>query len=343
MGGDRVKFPEPACKCHRTVSTVVTRNPHRFCSHPAPVQSRLKPPAMEGQTIQLWLTGLSKIFAQKSPNPTRPPMIEQSLEIPAGDGVAEALLVRPDSNDPLPAVINLTDGLGFRPAFAEQSKRIAERGYVVLTPNIFYRVSRLPVYPYEPDFSNPEHRKRFDELKAPMTPVAMERDGSAYIDFLASQPFVSKGPIGVIGFCFAGKFAVLVAAARPDRVAAAASFHGGGLFTDTFDSPHLVLPRVQGSLYFGHATNDQSMPTEAIEKFEWALSSWGGEYQSEVYDARHGWMIPGGRVFDEQNAQRGFEKTMQLFGTSLGTDRPLKRSRGASKSFSSESTITGSA
>jgi carboxymethylenebutenolidase len=252
-------------------------------------------------------------------------MIEQNLEIPAGDGVTEALLVRPDSNDPLPAVINLTDGLGFRPAFAEQSKRIAEHGYVVLTPNIFYRVSRIPVFPLEPDFSNEKSRERFAELKAPMTPVAMERDGSAYVDFLASQPFVSSAPMGAIGFCFAGKFALLVAAARPDRIAAAASFHGGGLFTDTFDSPHLVLPRVQASLYFGHASHDQSMPSEAIEKFEWALRSWGGEYQSEVYDAKHGWMIPGGRVYDAENAERGFEKTIQLFAETLQQRQPAAR------------------
>ncbi|MGZ3332256.1 MAG: dienelactone hydrolase family protein [Gemmatimonadaceae bacterium] len=244
-------------------------------------------------------------------------MIEQTLEIRAGDGVTEALLVRPESNDPLPAIINLTDGLGFRPAFAEQSKRIAEHGYVVLAPNIFYRVSKSPVFPFEPDFSKDSTRERFNELKAPLTPVAMERDGSAYIDFLASQPFVGSGPMGVIGFCFAGKFALLTAAARPDRVAAAASFHGGGLFTDTIDSPHLVLPRVKARLYFGHATNDQSMPTEAIEKFEWALRSRGGEYESEMYEARHGWMIPGGGAYDETNAERGFETLMQLFDETL--------------------------
>ena len=123
-------------------------------------------------------------------------MIEQNLEIPAADGLTEALLIRPESNDPLPAVINLTDGLGFRPAFAEQSKRIAERGYVVLTPNIFYRTSRTPVFPFDPDFGDERTRERFNQLKDPLTPVAMERDGSAYIDFLASQPFVSSGPMG---------------------------------------------------------------------------------------------------------------------------------------------------
>jgi carboxymethylenebutenolidase len=244
-------------------------------------------------------------------------MIKETLEIRAGDGVTEALLVRPESNDPLPAIINLTDGLGFRPAFAEQSRRIAERGYVVLTPNIFYRISKSPVFSFEPDFASDRTRERFRELSAPLTPAAMERDGMAYVDFLASQPFVGSGPMGVMGFCFAGRFALLVAASRPDRIAAAASFHGSGLFTDNIDSPHLVLPRVKARLYFGHATNDQSMRTEAIEKLEWALRSRGGEYASETYDARHGWMIPGGGAYDAQNAERGFEKLMQLFDGTL--------------------------
>src|ERR1700694_2275915 len=219
-------------------------------------------------------------------------MIEQLLEIRTPDGTADALLVRPESRDPLPAVINLTDGLGFRQAFADQSKRIAEQGYVVLTPNIFYRTSKSPVFPFEPDFANERTRTRFGELKAPLTPDAMARDGSAYVDFLAAQSFVSKGPMGGIVFCFAGQFALRVAAARPDRIGAAASFHGGGLFTDSDESPHLLLPRVKARLYFGHASNDQSMPTAAIQKLESALEDWGGNYQSETYDARHGWMIP---------------------------------------------------
>ncbi len=244
-------------------------------------------------------------------------MIEQQLEIRTPDGATDALLVRPDSRDALPAVINLTDGLGFRQAFADQSKRIAEHGYVVITPNIFYRTSKPPVFDFEPDFGSERTRDRFRELTGPLTPDAMARDGSAYVDFLASQPFVGSGPMGVIGFCFAGQFALRVAAARPDRIAAAASFHGGGLFTDTDKSPHLVLPRVKARLYFGHASNDQGMPAAAIEKLESALEAWGGSYQSETYDARHGWMIPGGRVHDPEQAERGFGKLMELLDDTL--------------------------
>jgi carboxymethylenebutenolidase len=244
-------------------------------------------------------------------------MIEKNLEIRTTDGTVDALLTRPPSDAPLPAVINLTDGLGFRQAFADQSKRIAEHGYVVLTPNIFYRVSKSPVFGFAPDFADERTRQRFAELRAPMTPEAMARDGSAYVDFLASQPFVSSGPMAVIGFCFAGQFALRVAAARPDRIAAAASFHGGGLITDAPDSPHLVLPRVKARLYFGHASNDQSMPAAAITKFEKALEEWGGNYESETYPARHGWMIPGREVYEPDQSARGFAKLMELLDETL--------------------------
>ena len=244
-------------------------------------------------------------------------MTEEQIEIRTPDGTVDALLTRPASPVPLPAVINLTDGLGFRQAFADQSKRIAEHGYVVLTPNIFYRVTKPPIFPFEPDFASERTRTRFAELKAPLTPDAMERDGSAYVEFLAALPYVGSGPMAVIGFCFAGQFALRVAAARPDRIAAAASFHGGGLFTDTPDSPHLVLPRVKARLYFGHASNDQSMPAEAISKFEEALEEWGGIYGSETYPARHGWMIPGREIYDPKESARGFAKLMELLDETL--------------------------
>jgi carboxymethylenebutenolidase len=252
------------------------------------------------------------------PLATEATVVEQQVEIRTADGTIDALLVRPEGTETLPGVIDLTDGLGFRPAFAELSKRIAERGYVVLTPNIFYRTTKPPVFGFEPDFASERTVKRFNELKGPLTPDAMARDASAYVDFLAAQPSVSRGPVGVVGFCFAGQFALRVAAARPDRIGAAASFHGGGLFTDSDQSPHLALPRVKARLYFGHASNDRGMPADAIAKLEGALEAWGGAYESETYDgALHGWMIPGGKVYQPAQAERGFEKLIELLDETL--------------------------
>jgi len=242
----------------------------------------------------------------------------QKVEIKTPDGIADGLLVRPEGEQALPGVVVLTDIFGLRPAYEDLSKRIAERGYGVCTPNIFYRTAKTPVFDFEPDFQNECTKNRAAELRGPLTPEAMARDGSAYVDFLNAQPLVSAGRMGVVGFCFSGQFALRTAAARADRIGAAASFHGGGLATDAETSPHRVLPQVKARLYFGHAENDRSMPAEAIEKLNRALEAWGGDYESEVYKgAQHGWMIPGERVYNLEQAERGFEKLMALLDESL--------------------------
>jgi carboxymethylenebutenolidase len=108
------------------------------------------------------------------------------------------------------------------------------------------------------------------------------------------------------------------AAVRPDKVAAVASFHGGKLFTDSSDSPHLLLPRIKAQLYFGHAIEDRSMPEKAIRDFERALSKWGGKYKSETYEgAHHGWTAPDSPVYNKPQAERAFQEMLSLFEQTL--------------------------
>jgi carboxymethylenebutenolidase len=243
---------------------------------------------------------------------------QQQLEIHTADGTIDAVLTRADETETLPGVVVLPDIFGLRPAFADIAERIAARGYVVLTPNIFYRTAKPPVFDFKPEFPSERAMNRIRELTAPLTPDAMVRDASSYIDFLAAQPLVGSGPMGAVGFCFAGQFALRMAGARPDRMGAAASFHGGGLVTDTDQSPHLVLPQVTASLYFGHAENDRGMPAEAIEKLEAALQAWGGVYGNETYQgAGHGWMVGDREVYHPAQADRGFAKLLALFDTAL--------------------------
>ena len=129
--------------------------------------------------------------------------------------------------------------------------------------------------------------RRIAELSEPLTPEAVECDASSYIDYLAGHEGVGKGAMAVVGFCFTGRIALRIAAARPDRILAAASFHGGGLYTDAPSSPHLVLDRVKARLYFAHAVQDRSMPEAAILQFDRALENWGGRYESEVYEGAY--------------------------------------------------------
>jgi carboxymethylenebutenolidase len=242
-------------------------------------------------------------------------MIEAKVEIP-GLG-AEALFWRPDGVADFPGVLFLTDVWGPRPGNIGMAKRLAERGFAVLMPNVIHRYSPITPDGLETDNAD-ENRKRLGKLFAVLTPEYMVNDGKAYVDFLLAQKGVKSGKIGVVGYCFMGQMAVRIAASQPDKVAAAASFHGGFLVTDKPDSPHRLLSPITARLYFGHAVEDSSATPEHVATLEQALRDWHGAFQSEVYDgARHGWTTPGRGVYNELQAERAFEKLVELFDATL--------------------------
>jgi carboxymethylenebutenolidase len=236
-------------------------------------------------------------------------MEERELEILTADGVADAVLYH--FADGAPGVVHLPDGVGTRPSQRQMARRVAAEGYNVLLPNIYYRTGRPPFFEGKFDINDERMRARLSELTAPLNPEAMQRDGKAYAEFLG------RDTLGVVGHCFTGAFALRIAAALPDRIAAAASFHGGRLYVDDPASPHLVLPRVKARLYFGHARDDRSMPAEAIHEFEEALAAWGGDYESETYNALHGWTVPDSAAYNEPEAERAFAKLRELLAATL--------------------------
>ncbi|HET7086303.1 MAG TPA: dienelactone hydrolase family protein [Rhizomicrobium sp.] len=242
-------------------------------------------------------------------------MIETRHDIP-GIG-AEALFFRPDAAAEFPGLLFLTDIWGPRPGNIGMAKRLAEKGFAVLLPNVMHRFG--PIQPNGLETDDPqENSRRLGRLFSLLTPQQMVKDGKAYVDFLLAQKSVTPGKIGVVGYCFTGQMAVRIAADQPDRIAAAASFHGGFLVTGQPDSPHRILDPITARLYFGHAVEDSTATPEQVATLEQALRDWHGAFQSEVYDgARHGWTTPGRQVYNELQAERAFEKLVELFDATL--------------------------
>ncbi len=124
---------------------------------------------------------------------------------------------------------------------------------------------------------------------------------------------------GVIGYCMSGSFALRAAADFPDRIAAAASFHGGGLATEAPDSPHLNVERIKAQLYFGHAEADASMPPEAIARLDSALTQAGVKFTGEIYAARHGgFAVADGPAYNATAAEKHWQSLLGLFDAALG-------------------------
>jgi len=242
-------------------------------------------------------------------------MVEAKIEIP---GIAaEALFFRPDDIADFPGVVFLTDIWGIRPANIGVAKRLAEQGFAVLMPNVFHRYSRMTPDGFEHG-SAEEKTKAMYGLFAALTPKNMADDGKAYVDFLLAQKGVKRDKVGIVGYCFTGQMAVRTAAAEPEKVAAAASFHGGFLVTDKPDSPHRILSPIKARLYFGHAVDDSTASPDQVKTLEASLRDWHGAFESEFYEgALHGWTVPGRDVYNEVQAERGFEKLVELFEATL--------------------------
>jgi carboxymethylenebutenolidase len=234
-------------------------------------------------------------------------VIGNEVAIDAAAGVCHGMLFSPAGEGRYPGILFLTDISGVRPAVVERAARLAAHGYAVLVPNVFYRSGTPPFFTFPIDLNDPLTRERFNAMTAALTPEAISHDAVAYVRFFHRQPGVRPGPIAVVGHCFTGAVALRMAAAEGAAVGFMASFHGGGLHSDKATSPHLVLPQVSARLYFAHAMDDRSMSAAAIQQFEQALRAWGGDFESEIYRAHHGWTMADHPAYDAAQSQRAFD------------------------------------
>lgn len=239
-----------------------------------------------------------------------------AVDIPTEDGTADAYLVHPGDERPRPAVLLYQDAFGLRPHLKSMADRLAEAGYTVLVPNVFYRNGRAPVVEL-PEFIDPHERPEIFEKVGPLlmglTPDLVERDAGAYLRWLAESPLVSDGPIAITGYCLGARLALYTAGAYPDRVAAAAGFHGGRLAIDDPTSPHLAAEHITAEVYFGHADQDPSLPEEQIKRFEEALTAAGVRHRCEVYPgAQHGYTQADTSSYDAEADERHWVALLDL-------------------------------
>ena len=244
-------------------------------------------------------------------------MIEKQVDVKTPDGVADCELFYPSEQGTWPGVIAYTDIGGLRPVFRDMGKRLAGDGFVVLVPNPFYRVSRVPVYHDPFKFGEEKTTARMQEIRPSITPAGATRDAPAFVDFLLNQKQV-KGKIGTVGYCMGGGLAMRTAAAVPNTVGACVSFHGSQLVSADPDSPHTLAPKIKAEMYLGFAIEDRTMPPEAVDKLKAALDAAGVRYGSEVYaGARHGWCVKDHTVYNEGQAERAWSNMLKLFREAL--------------------------
>jgi len=244
---------------------------------------------------------------------------DAEVQIKTPDGVADAYFVHP-AKGKHPGVLIWPDIYGLRPAFKQMAKRLAESGYSVLVVNPFYRIQKAPTSAEHADFSDPETRKALSALSGSLNPATALTDAPVFIKYLDLQSSVDKKrKIGTMGYCMGGPLTMRTAAAMPDRVGAAASFHGGGLVTDKPESPHLLIPKIKAQYLFAIAENDDQKQPDAKDVLRAAFAQANLAAEIEVYvGTLHGWCPIDSRVYNAELAEKAWSRLVVLFGKALG-------------------------
>jgi carboxymethylenebutenolidase len=246
--------------------------------------------------------------------PNAAKVTESDVTVKTPDGNADCYFVHPATGT-APGVLVWPDIFGLRPAFRQMGKRLAESGYSVLVVNPFYRVKKAPTA----ENGAATAIQGLVPLMNALTPTIQQTDAKAFVAWLDQQAPVAKNrKIGTQGYCMGGPIALRTAAAVPDRVGAAASFHGASLATNAPDSPHLLAAKTKAQFLIAIAANDDMRtPNEKnVLKETFATAKLTAEI--EVYtDAMHGWCPPDSGVYNQPQAEKAWSRLLAMYGKAL--------------------------
>jgi len=241
----------------------------------------------------------------------------RAVTVTTPDGKADAWFYAPEAGKH-PAVIMWPDIAGLREAYKTMASRLASSGYAVLVVNHYYRGAVAPVLDSLVAWRTPEGQAKLKPLIAGITPAATTSDAKAFVAWLDAQPEVDTAKkIGTCGYCMGGPYTVRTAAAVPDRVGAAASFHGGGLVGSEADSPVNLLAKTKASFLFAIAQNDDASAPDYKTALAAAAKAAGRPAEVEVYPAQHGWCTIDAPIYDKVQAEKAGSRMLALYAASL--------------------------
>lgn len=236
-------------------------------------------------------------------------LVEQAdITVVTPDGPMPAFWCRPARSGRLPAVLLLMEAFGLTAHICDVAIRIAQEGYVVLAPDLYYR---------EPG----NHTFGYDQVTAAMDLMwqldfgpPMEADLSAAIAHLKSRPDVDR--IGVTGFCLGGGLSFLAACRFSAEIAAAASFYGMVLDEWIEAVQDIAVPML---LFFGG--QDPFIGGDRVQQIKTRFDQLGKPYGLQVYpEANHGFFCHERESYHPAAATHAWQTLMDFFRQHLSPE-----------------------
>jgi carboxymethylenebutenolidase len=235
--------------------------------------------------------------------------MSEFVNIPAEQGQTfEAWLALPPAGrfpGPRPALVVLPEIYNVNEWARGVARRYADEGFVVLVPDLFWRLEPGQYLPY-----TPESQQKGRDLYARLDVETSVRDIDSALSWLRARPD-SNGKVGVVGFCLGGQLAFLAGVgATPDAIV---SFYGTDLGRFLDRVPQLNVPAL---LHFGET--DVRVPASIAADIDRHKQP-EQDLVTVVYPgAPHGFSRIGYEPYHEQADARARELTLALFARALG-------------------------
>jgi carboxymethylenebutenolidase len=221
-----------------------------------------------------------------------------SYPSPKGGGTIKGLLSKPtDKKKKLPGIIVVHENRGLNPYIEDVGRRGALEGFITLAPDA---LSPLGGYPGNDDAGRELQKKRTRE--------EMLEDFIAAYEFLKDHKDCN-GHVGVVGFCFGGWIANMMAVRIP-KLGAAVPFYGGQPSADD-------AAKIKAPLLIQYAALDTRV-NEGWPAYETILKQNKVDYTAFIYpDVNHGFHNNTTPRYDEKAATLAWTRTIDFFKKNL--------------------------
>lgn len=257
--------------------------------------------AVGGVTAAMLLEALSPKFAeaqQVARDDSRLRTEFVSYPSPQGYEITRGYLVRPaNATGPLPGIVVVHENRGLNPHIEDIARRLALEQYLVFAPDA---LAPLGGYPGDED----KARALFGTLEQPKT----REDMAAAFAYLKAHRDCT-GRVGVVGFCYGGGIAHLLATRLPD-LAAAVPFYGN-------NPPPEAAATIKAPLLVHLAEMDTRI-NAAWPAYEAALKAANVRYTAHMYPgAQHGFNNDTTPRYDGATAALAWQRTLAFFAEHL--------------------------
>jgi len=239
-----------------------------------------------------------KFTLQIDPNDPRIESEYLFYDSPKGGGKIKALLSRPkNSKKKLPGIVVVHENRGLNPYIEDVGRRAALAGFVSIAPDA---LTPLGGYPGNDDDGRTLQAKR-------------NRD-EMLDDFIAAYHHLSShknctGKVGVVGFCFGGWIANMMAV-KIEKLGASVPYYGG-------QPPAELVAQIKSPLLIHYAELDTRV-NEGWPAYEAALKSNNINYEMQMYEkVNHGFHNDSTPRFDKEAAELSWKRTIDFFNQHL--------------------------